>query len=116
MRHLLFQDMLAELRIKEKALHDLRTKLQEERKPWNKELQEELNLIHNLLKLVQHHSKMRSQRDDAVKVAEEAKAERQQWLERIGLLTMELRELAQEVRFAGIAKSLPKKVQQNEHG
>jgi hypothetical protein len=103
--------MLAELRIKEKALRDLRTKLQDERKPWNKELQEELNLIHNLLKLVQQHSKMRSQRDDAVKVAEEAKAERQKWLEHLGKLTVEFRELAQEVRFAAFAKSLPKKEQ-----
>ena len=108
------EDMLAELRIKEKALRDLRTKLQEERKPWHKELQEELNLILNLLKLVQHHSKMRSQRDDAVKVAEEAKAERQQWFERLSLFAIEFRELAQEVRFAALAKSLPKKEVQNE--
>lgn len=116
MKKLAYEDMVAKLQMKERSLRDLRTEMQREGKPFDKQLHDDLNLIHNLLALVQQQSKMRSQRDKAVDAQAEAKNERRQWLERLCLLSIDMRELAQEVRFAAITKQLPKKEQQNEHG
>jgi len=120
MKKLLYEEMVAQLRMKEKSLRDLRMEMQKEGKPFDKQLHDDLNLIHNLLAVVQQQSKMRLQRDKAVQAADkaadalaESKNERRQWLERLCLLSIDMRELAQEVRFAALAKSLPKK-EQNE--
>jgi signal transduction histidine kinase len=121
MKKLLYEEMVAQLRMKEKSLRDLREEMQKEGKPFDKQLHDDLNLIHNLLAVVQQQSKMRFQRDKAVQAADkaadalaESKNERRQWLERLCLLSIDMRELAQEVRFAALAKSLPKKEVQNE--
>lgn len=123
MKKLLYEEMVAQLRMKEKSLRDLRVEMQKEGKPFDKQLHDDLNLIHNLRAVVQQQSKMRLQRDKAVQAADkaadalaESKNERRQWLERLCLLSIDMRELAQEVRFAALAKSLPKKEHQNENG
>ena len=115
MKKLLYEDMVAHLRMKERSLRDLRTEMQKEGKPFDKQLHDDLNLIHNLLAVVQQQSKMSSQRDKTLQEVLDSKNERRQWLERLCLLSIDMRELAQEVRFAALAKSLPKKEQQNEH-
>ena len=121
MKKLFYEEMVAQLRMKEKSLRDLREEMQKEGKPFDKQLHDDLNLIHNLLAVVQQQTKMRLQRDKAVQAADkaadalaESKNERRQWLERLCLLSIDMRELAQEVRFAALAKSLPKKEVQNE--
>jgi len=107
-------DLLPRLNAKAITLRSARKKLQAEGKTLSSELQSELNLICNIIYKLERYGELQARVQKAEKIAVDLQQEKRQWLERLCLLSIDMRELAQEVRFAALAKSLPKKGVQNE--
>jgi hypothetical protein len=107
-------DLLPKLYDKQVLLKKSRRQMVAEGKPWSEQLQGELKLIAHIIYKLERYGELQGRVEKAEKIAVDLQQEKRQWLERLCLLSIDRRELAQAVRFAALAKSLPKKEVQNE--
>jgi hypothetical protein len=98
-------DLLPQLYHKEKSLRAARKQMTADGKPWSGQLQGELNLIANIIYKLEKYGDLQKRVEKAEKTASELQDEKRQWAQRIQLLSIDVRELTQELRNFGLIQS-----------
>jgi hypothetical protein len=98
-------DLLPKLYDKQVLLKKSRRQMVAEGKPWSEQLQGELNLIAHIIYKLERYGELQGRVEKAEKTASELQDEKRQWAQRIQLLSIDVRELTQELRNFGLIQS-----------
>jgi type II secretory pathway component PulF len=97
-------DLLPKLYDKQVLLKKSRRQMVAEGKPWSEQLQGELNLIAHIIYKLERYGELQGRVEKAEKRVIELQEEKRQWMQRIQLLSIDVRELTQEVRNLGVSE------------